>query len=287
MTGVQTCALPIFPTPSVSDNSGSVEEHHKAPIGIQGALFSEKPYGDISTPYDPTLDLSGYEYPVLPLLDSYEDQKVEIDRAELEANKDQIIETLLNYKIEIVKIRATIGPTVTLYEIIPAPGVRISRIKNLEDDIALSLAALGIRIIAPIPGRGTIGIEVPNKSKQVVSLREVLASEKFRRSDMDLPIALGKTISNEVFVADLAKMPHLLIAGATGQGKSVGINTILCSLLYKKHPSQLKLVLIDPKKVELSPYSKIENHFLAYLPDQLDFFRVNQYQFELRRVFFI
>ncbi len=256
--------------PSVSDEVGSVEELPRIPTGVQGALFGEKPYGDISTPYDPTLDLSGYEYPVLPLLDSYEDQKVEIDRAELEANKDQIIETLLNYKIEIVKIRATIGPTVTLYEIIPAPGVRISRIKNLEDDIALSLAALGIRIIAPIPGRGTIGIEVPNKSKQVVSLREVLASEKFRRSDMDLPIALGKTISNEVFVADLAKMPHLLIAGATGQGKSVGINTILCSLLYKKHPSQLKLVLIDPKKVELSPYSKIENHFLAYLPDQLE-----------------
>lgn len=258
------------PNPSVSDVSGSVEELPKIGLGVQAALFDEKPYGDISTPYDPTLDLSGYEYPVLPLLDSYEDQKVEIDRAELEANKDQIIETLLNYKIEIVKIRATIGPTVTLYEIIPAPGVRISRIKNLEDDIALSLAALGIRIIAPIPGRGTIGIEVPNKSKQVVSLREVLASDKFRRSDMDLPIALGKTISNEVFVADLAKMPHLLIAGATGQGKSVGINTILCSLLYKKHPSQLKLVLIDPKKVELSPYSKIENHFLAYLPDQLE-----------------
>ena len=256
--------------PSVSEISGSVEEMPKVSLGIQGALFAEKPYGDISTPYDPTLDLSGYEYPVLPLLNNYEDQKVEIDRAELEANKDQIIETLLNYKIEIVKIRATIGPTVTLYEIIPAPGVRISRIKNLEDDIALSLAALGIRIIAPIPGRGTIGIEVPNKSKQVVSLREVLASDKFRRSDMDLPIALGKTISNEVFVADLAKMPHLLIAGATGQGKSVGINTILCSLLYKKHPSQLKLVLIDPKKVELSPYSKIENHFLAYLPDQLE-----------------
>lgn len=258
------------PAPSVSESLGSVEELPKIPVGVQAALFDEKPYGDISTPYDPTLDLSGYEYPVLPLLDSYEDQKVEIDRGELEANKDQIIETLLNYKIEIVKIRATIGPTVTLYEIIPAPGVRISRIKNLEDDIALSLAALGIRIIAPIPGRGTIGIEVPNKSKQVVSLREVLASDKFRRSDMDLPIALGKTISNEVFVADLAKMPHLLIAGATGQGKSVGINTILCSLLYKKHPSQLKLVLIDPKKVELSPYSKIENHFLAYLPDQLE-----------------
>lgn len=239
-------------------------------LGVQGDLFGEKPVGDLSTPYDPTLDLAGYEHPVLMLLDNYEDQKVEIDRSELESNKDQIIETLLNYKIEITKIRATIGPTVTLYEIVPAPGVRISRIKNLEDDIALSLAALGIRIIAPIPGRGTIGIEVPNKSKQVVSLREVLSHERFKRTDMDLPIALGKTISNEVFVVDLAKMPHLLIAGATGQGKSVGINTILCSLLYKKHPSQLKLVLIDPKKVELSPYGKIDNHFLAYLPDQLE-----------------
>jgi DNA segregation ATPase FtsK/SpoIIIE, S-DNA-T family len=258
------------PPPSVASDVQTVSELPNPVAGVQGDLFNEKNYGDISTPYDPTLDIAGYEYPVLPLLDSYEDQKVEVDRGELEANKDQIIETLLNYKIEIVKIRATIGPTVTLYEIVPAAGVRISRIKNLEDDIALSLAALGIRIIAPIPGRGTIGIEVPNKSKQVVSLREVLASDKFRRSDMDLPIALGKTISNEVFVADLAKMPHLLIAGATGQGKSVGINTILCSLLYKKHPSQLKLVLIDPKKVELSPYSKIENHFLAYLPDQLE-----------------
>ncbi|MBL7814436.1 MAG: DNA translocase FtsK 4TM domain-containing protein [Saprospiraceae bacterium] len=246
----------ILPTPPVK--------------AVQGELFNEKPYGDISTPYDPTLDLSGYEYPVLPLLDNYEDQKVEIDRSELESNKDQIIETLLNYKIEIVKIRATIGPTVTLYEIVPAPGVRISRIKNLEDDIALSLAALGIRIIAPIPGRGTIGIEVPNKNKQMVSLREMLSSDRFRRSDMDLPIALGKSISNEPIVVDLAKMPHLLIAGATGQGKSVGINTILCSLLYKKHPSQLKLVLIDPKKVELSPYAKIDSHFLAYLPDQLE-----------------
>ena len=219
-------------------------------------------------PYDPTLDLSSYENPVLALLKDYSDQKWEVDRAELEANKDQIIETLLNYKIEIVKIRATIGPTVTLYEIVPAPGVRISKIKNLEDDIALSLAALGIRIIAPIPGRGTIGIEVPNKKTQIVSLKEVLASEKFKRAKMDLPIALGKTISNEVFVADLAKMPHLLIAGATGQGKSVGINAILMSLLYKKHPSQVKLVLIDPKKVELFPYAKLENHFLGYLPNQ-------------------
>ena len=238
----------------------------------QGSLFPEmaatQGNKNFSEPYDPTLELSSYEYPVLPLLNDYADQKVEIDRAELEANKDQIVETLLNYKIEIVKIRATIGPTVTLYEIVPAPGVRISRIKNLEDDIALSLAALGIRIIAPIPGRGTIGNEVPNKNKQIVALRELLASDKFKRSKMDLPIALGKTISNEVFVVDLAKMPHLLIAGATGQGKSVGINAVLVSLLYKKHPSQLKLVLIDPKKVELFPYSKLTSHFLAFLPDQ-------------------
>jgi DNA segregation ATPase FtsK/SpoIIIE, S-DNA-T family len=256
--------------PIASEDSGDQTPIPPLPTGTQADLFGETPYGGIGTLFDPTLELSNYEFPVLPLLDNYEDQKVEIDRSELEANKDQIIETLLNYKIEIVKIRATIGPTVTLYEIIPAPGVRISRIKNLEDDIALSLAALGIRIIAPIPGRGTIGIEVPNKSKQIVSLREVLASDRFRKSDMDLPIALGKTISNEVFVVDLAKMPHLLIAGATGQGKSVGINTVLMSLLYKKHPSQIKLVLIDPKKVELSPYSKIESHFLAYLPDQLE-----------------
>ena len=217
-------------------------------------------------PYDPTLELSSYEHPTTNLLLSYDDQKFEVDRAELEMNKDQIIETLLNYKIEITKIRATIGPTVTLYEIVPAAGVRISKIKNLEDDIALSLAALGIRIIAPIPGRGTIGIEVPNKKKQIVSLKEVLMSEKFKRAKMDLPIALGKTINNEVFVADLAKMPHLLIAGATGQGKSVGINTIIMSLLYKKHPSQVKLVLIDPKKVELFPYSQLESHFLTFLP---------------------
>jgi S-DNA-T family DNA segregation ATPase FtsK/SpoIIIE len=219
-------------------------------------------------PYDPTLDLSGYKAPTLDLLIDYEDQNTEIDRAELEANKDQIIETLLNYKIEITKIRATIGPTVTLYEIVPAPGVKISKIKNLEDDIALSLAALGIRIIAPIPGKGTIGIEVPNKTKQIVSLKEVLNSDKFQTTKMALPIALGKTISNEVFVADLAKMPHLLVAGATGQGKSVGINAILMSLLYKKHPSEVKLVLIDPKKVELFPYSSLEKHFLAVLPDQ-------------------
>ncbi len=228
-------------------------------------ILEENP--DHSEPYDPTLELPRYQNPILDLLDNYDDNKQVVDRAELEANKDQIIETLLNYKIEIIQIKATIGPTVTLYEIVPAPGVRISKIKSLEDDIALSLAALGIRIIAPIPGKGTIGIEVPNRNKQMVSLKEVLASPKFKNAKMDLPIALGKTISNEVFVADLAKMPHLLIAGATGQGKSVGINTVIMSLLYKKHPSQLKLILIDPKKVELSPYNEIAAHYLAYLPD--------------------
>jgi len=219
-------------------------------------------------PYDPTRELSQYRTPVLDLLDNYMMDQVHINRLELETNKDQIITTLQNYKIEITKIRATVGPTVTLYEIVPAPGVRLSKIKNLEDDIALSLAALGIRIIAPIPGKGTIGIEGPNKKKQIVSLKEVMASEKFLDAKMELPVALGKTISNEVFIADLAKMPHLLIAGATGQGKSVGINTIIMSLLYRKHPSQVKLVLIDPKKVELFPYSKLDKHFLAYLPGQ-------------------
>ncbi|MEM9822250.1 MAG: DNA translocase FtsK 4TM domain-containing protein [Bacteroidota bacterium] len=241
------------------------EETISNPLNQKGMVI-EQQNANHGEPYDPTLELSSYEHPVLALLNDYADQKVEIDRAELEQNKDQIIETLLNYKIEIIKIKATIGPTVTLYEIVPAPGVRISKIKNLEDDIALSLAALGIRIIAPIPGKGTIGIEVPNKNKQIVSLKEVLISDKFKRAKMDLPIGFGKTISNEVFVADLAKMPHLLIAGATGQGKSVGINVILVSLLYKKHPSQIKFVLIDPKKVELFPYSKIAEHFLAYLP---------------------
>lgn len=254
--------LEIAPPVSDTDMPISIE-----PISVNAAAIQED-NPDHSEPYDPTLDLSMYEYPITQLLDDYSDQQIEIDRAELEANKNQIIETLLHYKIEITKIRATIGPTVTLYEIIPAPGVRISRIKNLEDDIALSLSALGIRIIAPIPGKGTIGIEVPNKKKQMVSMREVLMSEKFKKAKMDLPIALGKTISNEVFVADLAKMPHLLVAGATGQGKSVGINAILMSLLYKKHPSQVKLVLIDPKKVELFPYAQLENHFLAFLPGQ-------------------
>lgn len=218
-------------------------------------------------PYDPTKDLSNYRYPHLELLNVYSNEGIEFDRQELNEKKDQIVQTLLNYKIEIKKIWATIGPTVTLYEIIPAPGVKISKIKNLEDDIALSLAALGIRIIAPIPGKGTVGIEVPNKKRQIVGLRSIIKSRKFQEAKMDLPIALGKTIANEVFIADLAKMPHLLVAGATGQGKSVGINAILASILFKKHPSQVKLVLIDPKKVELSIYTEIENHFLAYLPD--------------------
>ena len=203
-------------------------------------------------PYEPTLDLRDYKYPALELLEAHGSERIIQDPAELEANKNQIISTLKNYDINITKISATVGPTVTLYEIVPAPGVRISRIKNLEDDIALSLAALGIRIIAPIPGKGTIGIEVPNLKKTVVSMRTLLASEKFQFNNYSLPIAIGKKIDNENFIVDLTTMPHLLMAGATGQGKSVGLNAILVSLLYKKHPSQLKLVLVDPKKVELA-----------------------------------
>lgn len=220
--------------------------------------------------YDPKLDLPGYQYPTLDLLRDYGSGKITVNNHELEANKDKIVDTLGNYNIEIAKIKATIGPTVTLYEIIPKPGVRISKIKNLEDDIALSLAALGIRIIAPMPGKGTIGIEVPNSHPEMVSMRSVLATEKFQHTDMDLPIALGRTISNEVYIADLTKMPHMLVAGATGQGKSVGINAILTSLLYKKHPAELKFVLVDPKKVELSLFRKIERHFLAKLPGEED-----------------
>jgi len=220
--------------------------------------------------YDPTLDLASYKYPGLDLLEDHGSNKISVDANELEANKNKIVETLNHYNIEIDKIKATIGPTVTLYEIIPAPGVRISKIKNLEDDIALSLAALGIRIIAPMPGKGTIGIEVPNMHPEMVSMRSILNTEKFQQTTMDLPIALGKTISNEVYIGDLSKMPHLLVAGATGQGKSVGINSILVSLLYKKHPSQLKFVLVDPKKVELTLFNKIERHFLAKLPGEAD-----------------
>ena len=219
--------------------------------------------------YDPTLDLANYQYPPLDLLREYASDKAQsqVSQDELEANKDRIVKTLGDYGIGITQIMATIGPTVTLYEIIPNAGVKISKIKNLEDDIALSLAALGIRIIAPIPGKGTIGIEVPNKNREMVSIRSLLASEKFQKSGADLPVVLGKTISNEIFLTDLAKMPHLLMAGATGQGKSVGLNVILASLIYKKHPAQLKFVLVDPKKVELTLFNRIERHFLAKLPD--------------------
>jgi S-DNA-T family DNA segregation ATPase FtsK/SpoIIIE len=221
----------------------------------------------IDTAYDPKLDLGNYKYPILNLLDDYGESGVSVEKEELESNKDRIVKTLSNYNIQIDKIKATIGPTVTLYEIIPAPGVRISRIKSLEDDIALSLSAMGIRIIAPIPGKGTIGIEVPNRKREIVSMRSVLSSEKFQHTKYELPFGLGKTISNESYIADLTKMPHILMAGATGQGKSVGLNAILTSLLYKKHPSELKFILVDPKKVELTLYSKIERHFLAKLPD--------------------
>tara|TARA_B110000027_G_scaffold84711_1_gene89919 strand:+ start:689 stop:3073 length:2385 start_codon:yes stop_codon:yes gene_type:complete len=216
---------------------------------------------------DPTLELSKFKFPSLNLLKKYDTEGITINQEELEENKNKIVETLNNYKIGIANIKATIGPTVTLYEIIPEAGVRISKIKNLEDDIALSLSALGIRIIAPIPGRGTIGIEVPNKNATIVSMHSVIASQKFQKSEMELPIALGKTISNETFVVDLAKMPHLLMAGATGQGKSVGLNAVLTSLLYKKHPAEVKFVLVDPKKVELTLFNKIERHYLAKLPD--------------------
>ncbi|HCW05767.1 MAG TPA: cell division protein FtsK [Cytophagales bacterium] len=217
--------------------------------------------------YDPTLDLSNYKFPPLELLNEYEVGKVQVTQEELNANKDKIVATLTNFKIGISSIKATIGPTVTLYEIVPEAGIKISRIKNLEDDIALNLAALGIRIIAPIPGKGTIGIEVPNKNREMVSIRSVLSSQNFIKTDKELPVALGKTISNELFIVDLTKMPHLLVAGATGQGKSVGLNVILTSLLYKRHPSQLKFVLVDPKKVEMSLFSKIERHYLAKLPN--------------------
>jgi len=218
-------------------------------------------------PYDPTLELGNYQFPTLDLLHNRGEGNSKVTAEELEANKDRIVETLGNYGISIASIKATIGPTVTLYEIIPEAGVRISKIKSLEDDIALSLAALGIRIIAPMPGKGTIGIEVPNKNREMVSIRSVLASKKFQESTFDLPVALGKTISNEFFITDLAKMPHLLMAGATGQGKSVGLNVLLASLIYKKHPALLKFVLVDPKKVELTLFNKIERHFLAKLPN--------------------
>ena len=245
------------------------------PLEIKPALaekeISPKAAAVLASPrYDPIADLKGYKFPSLDLLAQHTGEKIVMDQHELEANKTQIMSTLRNYDIEIQKIFATVGPTVTLYEIVPAAGVRISRIKNLEDDIALSLSALGIRIIAPIPGKGTIGIEVPNVKKSIVGMRSLLASDKFQKNDYALPIALGKKIDNENFIVDLATMPHLLMAGATGQGKSVGLNAILVSLLYKKHPSQLKFVLVDPKKVELSIYRTIEKHFLAKLPGEDD-----------------
>ena len=229
---------------------------------------TDETYGEGLEDYDPTLDLSGYKFPTLDLLEDHKSGNAEVTNEELISNKNKIVETLRHYKIEITKIRATIGPTITLYEIVPAPGIRIAKIKNLEDDIALSLSALGIRIIAPIPGRGTIGIEVPNQNPEVVSMRSIISSKKFQESTAELPIALGKTISNETYMFDLAKMPHILVAGATGQGKSVGVNVIITSLLYKKHPAELKFVFIDPKKVELNLYSIIEKHYLAKLPNE-------------------
>ncbi len=231
-------------------------------------LTEEEIDSDMMQEFDPTKDLEFYKFPSIEILKDYPSRRADVTRDELNANKDKIVRTLRDYKIEISRITATIGPTVTLYEIVPAPGVRISKIKNLEDDIALSLAALGIRIIAPIPGKGTIGIEVPNSKPETVSMRSVLKSAKFQESSYELPVALGKTISNETYVFNLAKTPHLLVAGATGQGKSVGINAIIASLLYKKHPAHLKFVLVDPKMVELSIYNQIEKHYLAKLPDE-------------------
>lgn len=232
-----------------------------------GTIPEEKEHFTLDTRFDPTLELRGYKFPSLDLLNDYGGDAVNVHKEELEANKDRIVQTLNNYAIKIQKIKATIGPAVTLYEIVPEAGVRISKIKNLENDIALSLAALGIRIIAPIPGKGTIGIEVPNQNPEIVSIKSLLSSEKFQKSIFDLPFVLGKTIANETYIADLTKLPHILMAGATGQGKSVGLNTIITSLLYKKHPALVKFVMVDPKKVELSLFSKIERHYLAKLPD--------------------
>jgi S-DNA-T family DNA segregation ATPase FtsK/SpoIIIE len=256
--------IPVTPVKAAPDKAVefTIEETPQEETGTQKGTV-----GSLDTHYDPTLDLPHYKYPTLDLLVDHHSETIPVSKEELEQNKDRIVETLNNYAIRIDKIKATIGPAVTLYEIIPAPGVRIAKIKNLEDDIALSLSALGIRIIAPIPGKGTIGIEVPNMKPEIVPIKSLLSSDKFRNSTYELPFALGKTISNESYIADLTKMPHILMAGATGQGKSVGLNAILLSLLYKKHPSQLKFVMIDPKKVELTLFSKIERHFLAKLPD--------------------
>ena len=256
-----------FEDSNISIPSAKEVEEKGPDFKINEPITNGQDFVDTLENYDPTLDLPRYQYPTIDLLAEYPDKGVKVTKEELEANKDKIVETLINFKIGISSIKATIGPTVTLYEIIPEAGVKISKIKNLEDDIALSLSALGIRIIAPIPGKGTIGIEVPNKNREMVDIKSIMSTEKFMKSTKDLPIVFGKTISNEIFVTDLAKMPHLLMAGATGQGKSVGLNVILTSLVYKKHPSQLKFVLVDPKKVELTLFNKIERHFLAKLPD--------------------
>ena len=249
-----------------SNDEISIEIQDEIPSEIEDAIVEAK-HNTNTNFFDPKLDLSNYNKPNFDLLNDYGDGTIKIDQDELDSNKNKIVDTLKNYNIGIKQIKATIGPTVTLYEIIPDAGIRISKIKSLEDDIALSLSALGIRIIAPIPGKGTIGIEVPNQKKSIVSMKSLLSSKKFIEAEMELPIAIGKTISNESFVVDLTKMPHLLMAGATGQGKSVGINAILCSILYKKHPAEVKFVLVDPKKIELSIYNKIEKHYLAKLPD--------------------
>jgi S-DNA-T family DNA segregation ATPase FtsK/SpoIIIE len=254
----------------VTEIPGGVQFEVEEAIAEDAPAFEGDVLPHAEGEYDPTLDLSSYQYPTLDLLENYGDKKIEVNKEELEANKNKIVETLSHYNINIEKIKATIGPTVTLFEIVPEAGTRISKIKNLEDDIALSLSALGIRIIAPIPGKGTIGIEVPNQKPEIVPMKVMLSSERFVNSDFELPIALGKTIANEVFVADLTKMPHLLMAGSTGQGKSVGLNAVLVSLLYKKHPSQVKFVLVDPKKVELTLFKTIERHFLAKLPGEDD-----------------
>ena len=270
-TSVAPVNKPLVTTPVRKENNDedivdvTIEETTKEEKA-DGKEVAE--YGDISTPYDPKRDLENYHYPTLDLLKKYEnDGKQFATNEEIYANKDRIVDVLRNFGVEISSIKATVGPTITLYEITPAPGVRISKIRNLEDDIALSLSALGIRIIAPIPGKGTIGIEVPNAKPTTVSMESILNSKKFQETTMDLPCAIGKTITNEVFMFDLAKAPHLLVAGATGQGKSVGLNAIITSLLYKKHPAELKIVLVDPKKVEFSVYSSIEKHFLAKVPD--------------------
>ena len=283
-TSIDLSTTPTSTTTTVSTAGGTAEleiavpeesaAHTDTKLDITTPVIDDKAHGKTveevlaQEPYDPRKDLRFYKFPTIPLLKHYEDNGPAIDMVEQNANKDRIINVLRNFGVEISSIKATIGPTITLYEVTPAPGVRINKIRNLEDDIALSLSALGIRIIAPIPGKGTIGIEVPNKNPRIVSMESIINTRKFQDSTFELPIALGKTITNEVFMVDLAKMPHLLVAGATGQGKSVGLNAIITSLLYKKHPAELKFVMIDPKKVEFSIYAPIERHFLAKIPDE-------------------